>query len=207
MIGPSVNNRYSNILAKLGWLINNGELSSQLTKSCLIFMKIRCDLSKLHQFYNMYSKMGKTCEPWPCVWVFHEYEFSYSYLWKNPQKTNGLLIPILMGMGFLWVINSHTHTHRKTHRKPMGFPYPYRTLVTAGWSYQGLSNFLMRWSRRASRRGGMGDFEGYVFSLPLLLLKKGRTVVASWNILTVFLSLPNWNVWSWLCSTPSDCCV
>src|SRR6266436_4758284 len=28
--GPSANNSYNSILAKLGWLINNGELSSQL---------------------------------------------------------------------------------------------------------------------------------------------------------------------------------
>ena len=30
MTGSSVNNSYNNILAKLGWPINNGELSSQL---------------------------------------------------------------------------------------------------------------------------------------------------------------------------------
>jgi hypothetical protein len=28
--GPSANNSYNNILAKLGWPIKNGELSSQL---------------------------------------------------------------------------------------------------------------------------------------------------------------------------------
>jgi hypothetical protein len=30
MTGPSTNNSYNNLLAKLGWPINNGELSSQL---------------------------------------------------------------------------------------------------------------------------------------------------------------------------------
>ena len=63
-------------------------------------MKIRCDLSKLHQFYNGYSKMG---EP-----VTHDHVY-----------------------GFFMSMNSHTHTCGKTHRKPMGFPYPCRTLLLA----------------------------------------------------------------------------
>ena len=46
--GPSANNSYNSILAKLGWPINNGELSSQLAGQQWVHSTESCGISVMH---------------------------------------------------------------------------------------------------------------------------------------------------------------
>jgi hypothetical protein len=70
--GPSANNGYNNILAKLGWPIKNGELSSQLAGQQ--WVKSLKGLYQSNNFCSLFSrvisKRSKT-EP-PGSWGIHK---------------------------------------------------------------------------------------------------------------------------------------